>query len=118
MTNRGLSRAVAHLAVLCRCASRWDPPRAAAQQRVGLDYAYYSPVSLVLKDKHWLEDELGPGVTVQWVLSAGSNKALEFLRGRSIDFGSTAGSAALLGRATARRSRRSTSIPCRNGPRW
>jgi sulfonate transport system substrate-binding protein len=70
-----------------------------AQQRMGLDYAYYNPVSLVLRDKHWLEDELGPGVTVQWVLSAGSNKALEFLRGRSIDFGSTAGSAALLGRA-------------------
>lgn len=72
---------------------------AVAQQRVGLDYAYYNPVSLVLKDKHWMEEALGPEVTVQWVLSAGSNKALEFLRGRSIDFGSTAGSAALLGRA-------------------
>ncbi len=72
---------------------------AMAQDRLGLDYAYYNPVSLVLRDKHWLEDELGPGVKVQWVLSAGSNKALEFLRGRSIDFGSTAGSAALLGRA-------------------
>ena len=99
MTNRGLAGAVAHLAVLCLLCLAVGTPRAAAQQRVGLDYAYYSPVSLVLKDKHWLEDELGPGVTVQWVLSAGSNKALEYLRGRSIDFGSTAGSAALLGRA-------------------
>jgi sulfonate transport system substrate-binding protein len=32
-------------------------------------------------------------------LSQGSNKALEFLNARSIDFGSTAGAAALLGRA-------------------
>jgi sulfonate transport system substrate-binding protein len=66
---------------------------------VSLDYAYYNPVSLVLKDKHWVEEALGPDVTVQWVYSAGSNKALEFLNARSIDFGSTAGAAALLGRA-------------------
>ncbi len=70
-----------------------------AEERVALDYAYYNPVSLVLRDKHWVEEALGPGYTVQWLLSAGSNKALEFLRGRSIDLGSTAGSAALLGRA-------------------
>jgi sulfonate transport system substrate-binding protein len=66
---------------------------------VSLDYAYYNPVSLILKDKHWVEEALGPDVTVQWVYSAGSNKALEFLNARSIDFGSTAGAAALLGRA-------------------
>ncbi len=70
-----------------------------AEERVALDYAYYNPVSLVLRDKHWVEEALGAGYTVQWVQSAGSNKALEFLRGRSIDLGSTAGSAALLGRA-------------------
>jgi sulfonate transport system substrate-binding protein len=72
---------------------------ARAEERVALDYAYYNPVSLVLRDKHWVEEALGPDYTVQWVQSAGSNKALEFLRGRSIDIGSTAGSAALLGRA-------------------
>jgi sulfonate transport system substrate-binding protein len=66
---------------------------------VRLDYAYYNPVSLVLKDKHWVEDALGPDVHVTWILSAGSNKALEFLNAQSLDFGSTAGSAALLGRA-------------------
>jgi sulfonate transport system substrate-binding protein len=66
---------------------------------VRLDYAYYNQVSLVLKDKHWVEDALGPDVKVTWVLSAGSNKALEFLNAQSVDFGSTAGSAALLGRA-------------------
>ncbi len=66
---------------------------------VSLDYAYYNPVSLVLKDKHWVEEALGPDVTVQWIYTAGSNKALEFLNARSLDFGSTAGAAALLGRA-------------------
>ncbi|MET0135028.1 MAG: aliphatic sulfonate ABC transporter substrate-binding protein [Kibdelosporangium sp.] len=65
-----------------------------------LDYAYYNPESLVLRDKRWLEDELaGKGVEVSWVLSAGSNKANENLRANTIDVGSTAGAAALLARA-------------------
>ena len=66
---------------------------------VHVDFAYYNPVSLVLKNKHWAEEALGPEVSVEWVQSAGSNKALEFLNARSLDFGSTAGAAALLGRA-------------------
>ncbi len=72
---------------------------ARAEEVLRLDFAYYNPVSLVLKERHWVEDSVGPEVRVEWVQSAGSNKALEFLRGRSLDFGSTAGSAALLGRA-------------------
>lgn len=76
-----------------------EPASAQTPQVLRLDYAYYNPLSLVLKDKHWLEDSLGAGTTVQWVFSAGSNKALEYLRGRSLDIGSTAGAAALLGRA-------------------
>ncbi len=64
-----------------------------------LDYAYYNPVSLVLKDKGWLEDSLAAdGIKVRWVLSLGSNKALEFLNAGSIDVGSSAGAAALLAR--------------------
>jgi sulfonate transport system substrate-binding protein len=67
---------------------------------IGIDYAYYNPVSLLLKKKGWLEAELGKdNVSVRWVLSLGSNKALEFLRGGAIDFGSTAGSAAIVARA-------------------
>jgi sulfonate transport system substrate-binding protein len=67
---------------------------------VRLDWAYYNPVSLVLKDKKWLEDDLRTsGIKVEWVQSLGSNKALEFLRGKSVDFGSTAGAAAFIGRA-------------------
>jgi sulfonate transport system substrate-binding protein len=67
---------------------------------VTIDYAYYNPVSLLLKKKGWLEDELAKdGVGAHWVLSLGSNKALEFLRAGAIDFGSTAGSAAIVARA-------------------
>ena len=76
-------------------------PRAAdAPETIVIDYAYYNPVSLLLKKKGWLEAELAKdGIGVRWVLSLGSNKALEFLRGGSIDFGSTAGSAAIVARA-------------------
>jgi sulfonate transport system substrate-binding protein len=63
-----------------------------------IDYATYSPPSLVLKQKGWVEEAL-PGVTVKWVYSAGSSNALNFLQGNSVDFGSSAGSAALLSRA-------------------
>ncbi len=65
---------------------------------LGVSYAYYDPLSLVLKEKSFLQDAVGRDVTLDWVLSQGSNKALEFLRGNSIQFGQTAGSAALLGR--------------------
>lgn len=66
---------------------------------IRLDYAYYSPVSLVLKEKGWLEEDLRKdGISVRWVLSLGSNKALEFLNAGSLDFGSSAGAAALVAR--------------------
>jgi sulfonate transport system substrate-binding protein len=66
---------------------------------ITLDWAYYNPVSLILKDKGWLEEELAAdGIGVRWVQSLGSNKALEFLNAGSLDLGSTAGAAALLGR--------------------
>lgn len=71
---------------------------ASAIDEVTLDWAYYNPVSLVLKENGWIEEELGGDVEVTWVQSAGSNKAIEFLNARSIDFGSTAGAAALLAR--------------------
>lgn len=64
---------------------------------VRLDYAYYSPTSLVLKKFGWLEEEFKKdNVKVEWTLSQGSNKALEFLTSNSIDFGSAAGAASLI----------------------
>src|SRR5690242_5225440 len=68
---------------------------------LALDWAYYNPVSLVLKDKGWIEEEFaGDGTKVTWVQSLGSNKAIEFLNARGIQFGSTAGAAALLARVS------------------
>ena len=65
-----------------------------------LDYAYYSPTSLVLKHFGWLDDDFRKdGTSVKWVLSAGSNRALEYLNAGSIDIGSSAGLAALLAKA-------------------
>jgi sulfonate transport system substrate-binding protein len=77
------------------------PARAAGKlDELRLDYAYYSPTSLVLKRFGWLEEEFkADGTRIKWVLSAGSNRALEYLNANSIDFGSTAGLAALLARA-------------------
>lgn len=81
----------------------WVPGEASAAERlteVRLDYAYYSPASLVVRRFGWLEEELRPGgVSVRWVLSQGSNRSLEYLNSETVDFGSTAGLAALLGRA-------------------
>ena len=68
-------------------------------KEIRIDYATYNPVSLVLKEKGFLEKELEKdGIKVRWVQSLGSNKALEFLNAGSIDFGSTAGAAALIGK--------------------
>jgi sulfonate transport system substrate-binding protein len=67
---------------------------------IKLDWAYYNPLCLVLKDKRLVEEEFKKnGIKIEWAQSLGSNKALELLRSKSIDFGSTAGAGALLGRA-------------------
>ncbi len=66
---------------------------------LAIDWATYNPLSLVVKDQGLIEKALGDDVTVEWVQSAGSNKANELLRSGSIDVGSTAGSAALFARA-------------------
>src|SRR5215469_12192659 len=70
---------------------------AEAVKEIRIDWATYNPVSMVLKQKGLLEKEFAKdGISIVWVQSAGSNKALEFLNAGSIDLGSTAGSAALV----------------------
>ncbi len=65
-----------------------------------LDYAYWNPLSLVIRDQGWLEEELaGQGTEVEWIFSAGSNVALQNLNARAIDVGSSAGSAVFAARA-------------------
>jgi sulfonate transport system substrate-binding protein len=64
---------------------------------ITIDWATYNPVSIVLKNKGLLEKEFAKdGITIRWVQTLGSNKALEFLNAGSIDFGSSAGAAALV----------------------
>lgn len=63
-----------------------------------LDYAYYAPTSLVVKEQKLLEKAL-PKTEIKWVFSQGSNRSLEYLNSGSVDFASTAGLAAVLSRA-------------------
>jgi sulfonate transport system substrate-binding protein len=68
-------------------------------KEIRIDWATYNPVSMVLKERGLLEKEFAKdGISVVWVQTLGSNKALEFLNAGSLDFGSTAGSAALVGK--------------------
>lgn len=91
--GRYLTAILAVIAAIAACGS--NPGKTAAKD-IRLDYAYYNPLSLVVRDQHLLESR---GYNVTWVLSAGSNKANEALRSKALDFGSTAGSAALVARA-------------------
>ncbi|MDJ1370988.1 aliphatic sulfonate ABC transporter substrate-binding protein [Gulosibacter molinativorax] len=65
---------------------------------LNIDYATYSLLSLVVKDQGWLEAEL-EGVDVNWVFSAGSNKANEYLRSDTVDIATTGGGPAVQSRA-------------------
>ncbi|OBG60985.1 MULTISPECIES: aliphatic sulfonate ABC transporter substrate-binding protein [unclassified Mycobacterium] len=89
-------RCLIAVSVLAAAAGCGSPTGTTAARDIRLDYAYYNPLSLVVRDQHLLE---GRGYNVTWVLSAGSNKANEGLRSKGLDFGSTAGSAALVARA-------------------
>src|SRR5207253_2361061 len=94
LSRRAFAAVLAVSAVLPAAAFAADPLK-----EIRIDWATYNPVSMILKQKGLLEKEFAKdGVSVVWVQSAGSNKALEFLNAGSIDFGSTAGSAALVAR--------------------
>jgi len=94
LSRRAFAAGVAAATLLPAAALATDPVK-----EVRIDWATYNPVSMVLKDKGLLEKVFEKdGIKVRWVQSAGSNKALEFLNAGSIDFGSTAGSAALVAR--------------------
>ena len=70
---------------------------AADVKEIRIDWATYNPVSMVLKEKALLEKEFAKdGISIRWVQTLGSNKALEFLSAGSLDFGSSAGAAALV----------------------
>src|SRR5947209_561099 len=92
ISRRALAAVLAVSALLPVAAFAADPLK-----EIRIDWATYNPVSMILKQRGLLEKEFAKdGITITWVQSAGSNKALEFLNAGSIDFGSTAGSAALV----------------------
>jgi sulfonate transport system substrate-binding protein len=94
ISRRVLAAVIALAALIPGNASAAD-----ALKEIRLDWATYNPVSMILKQRGLLEKEFAKdGISIVWVQSAGSNKALEFLNAGSIDFGSTAGSAALVAR--------------------
>ena len=66
-------------------------------KEIRIDWATYNPVSMLLKEKGFLEKEFAKdGITIRWVQTVSSSNALQFLNASAIDFGSTAGSAALV----------------------
>mgnify|MGYP002402866614 CR=1 FL=1 len=92
------------------------PAWAAGLEELRIDWATYNPVSIVIKDQGLLEKAFEKdGTAIRWVQSAGSNKALEFLNAGSIDFGSTAGAAALIAKVNGNPIR---SIYVYSRPEW
>ena len=66
-------------------------------KEIRVDWATYNPVSMLLKEKGFLEKEFAKdGIAIRWVRTVSSSNALQFLNAGSIEFGSTAGSAALV----------------------
>lgn len=94
--SKAAALAVAASLALSGCAAGGDPEL----DKIGLDFAYWNPLSLVIKDQGWLEAELADqGIEVEWIHSLGSSTALENLNAEAIDIGSSAGSAIFAARA-------------------
>ena len=75
MSRRALAAFIAVAALLPGAATAAD-----ALKEIRIDWATYNPVSMILKQKGLLEKEFAKdGISIVWVQSAGSNKALEFL---------------------------------------
>jgi sulfonate transport system substrate-binding protein len=92
LSRRSFTAAAIATALAPLAANAADKPK-----QIVIDWATYNPVSMLLRDKGLLEKEFAKdGIAIRWVQTLGSNKALEFLNAGSIDFGSSAGAAALV----------------------
>jgi len=97
MTLRSLARPLAALGTLLALGAS---ATAADLKEIKLDYAYYSPQSLIIKKNGWLEEEFkADNIPVKWVFSQGSNRSLEYLNSNSSDFASTSNISALVSRS-------------------
>ena len=69
-------------------------------ETLNIDFATYNPLSLIIKNFGFLDEELAEsGIAINWVQSQSSADANSKLLAGALDVGSTAGSAALLARA-------------------
>jgi len=92
--------AAASLVALTGCVAGESAPAPQESQVLRIDFAYWNPLSLVIKDQGWLEEELADdGYTIEWIQSAGSSKAIENLNAEALDIASSAGAAAVAARA-------------------
>ncbi|MGH2343162.1 aliphatic sulfonate ABC transporter substrate-binding protein [Segnochrobactraceae bacterium EtOH-i3] len=67
---------------------------------VRVSYTSIVPESLIVKENGWIEEALAPkGIKVKWIESLGSNKTIEFLRGKNLDVGTSSLASAFLARA-------------------
>lgn len=69
-------------------------------KKITLDWGYYSPHTLLIKDKGWLEEAFADvGTSIDWVQSRGSNNSLEFLKVGATQFAGSASLSAFIARA-------------------
>lgn len=95
------------IASLCAIAAAFSASGAVRAQtaegfpkEIKLDWGYYSPHTLLIKNKGWLEEAFADvGSQVSWVQSRGSNNSLEFLKVGATDFAGSAGLSAFIARA-------------------
>lgn len=89
--------------LLTACASPGDAGsdgEPAALETLNIDYANYNLPALVIREKGWLEDALAEnGTSVNWVFSAGSNRANEALRADAVSIAATGPAPAVQARA-------------------
>lgn len=81
---------------LLACLAAWASPAMADSTKLHLDYGTFNPISIVLKNKHWLEQALGDDYTIDWVREVTTGRALDRLRVRGLDIGSAASAGTLL----------------------
>lgn len=78
-------------------AAQQEAPAQKLPEEIRLDYANWNPVSLILHEHGFLEDEFKKdNVKITWAFSQGSNKSMEFLLSGSVDFAASAGMAAMV----------------------
>lgn len=74
--------------------------QAADTAEIAVGYSSIVPETVLVRQNGWIEEALKPrGIKVKWVESLGSNKTIEFLRGKSLDIGPSSSASAFLARA-------------------